>query len=132
MDEAAVVGLRHVHLKVHDVEQSARFYERALGLERALTKYGGAMVILTVPGAGDALTLSDERVNDGQVDGSHTRVGDNGGIDHFGFTLADQRELDAAVDRVLDAGGTLVSRTELGPGFPTAFVRDIDGYAFQL
>jgi AcrR family transcriptional regulator len=61
-----------------------------------------------------------------------TSVGQNGGIDHFGFTLVDQNQLDAAVTAVIAAGGTLLRTDELAPGWPTAFLRDPDGYAFQL
>jgi catechol 2,3-dioxygenase-like lactoylglutathione lyase family enzyme len=128
---APVVGMRHVHLKVRDVERSARFYEDALGLQRAGAKYDGAMLMLTVPGQDDLLTLSDAR-RGGDVDNSTGHIGENGGIDHFGFSLAERNTLDEVIERVVAAGGELVRRFEIAPGFPSAFVRDPDGYAFQL
>jgi catechol 2,3-dioxygenase-like lactoylglutathione lyase family enzyme len=127
---ASFTGMRHIHLKVADIERSARFYEQGLGMERVLTSHNGQMVILGTPGAGDALTLSVGSIG-ADVDQSG-RVGDNGGIDHFGFTLADQHQVDEAVAQLVAAGGTLISKTELVPGFPSAFLRDPDGYAFQI
>ena len=95
-----------------------------------MTKYGGQMIILSTPGAGDALTVSRGSIGS-DVDAS-PRVGDNGGIDHFGFTLADQSQVDRAIGQLLAAGGTLVRVTEVFPGWPTAFLQDPDGYAFQI
>lgn len=126
----AFTGLRHVHLKVADVERAARFYEVALGMEKVLTKHDGRMVILSTPGVDDVLTVSEGSIG-ADVDPS-ARVGDNGGIDHFGFTLADQRQLPQAVEQLLAAGATLIRTTELAPGWSTAFLRDPDGYAFQI
>lgn len=124
-------GLHHLHLKVRDVERAARFYEKGLGLERVAVKHEGKMVVLATPGAGDALTLSEGSIG-ADIDAREGRLGDNGGIDHFGFTLANQNELDAAVARLVEVGATLISIKELAPGWPTAFLRDPDGYAFQI
>jgi catechol 2,3-dioxygenase-like lactoylglutathione lyase family enzyme len=123
-------GMRHIHLKVTDVERSARFYEQGLGMERVVTKHGGRMIILGTPGMGDVLTVSQGSVG-ADVDAS-ARVGDNGGIDHFGFALTDQGQFDLAVEQLVAAGATLIKATELAPGWPTAFLRDPDGYAFQI
>ena len=123
-------GMRHIHLKVADIERSTRFYEQGLGMERMMTNDEGQVVLLGTPGAGDLLTLSIGVIG-ADVDQSG-RVGDNGGIDHFGFTLEDQNQVDDAVAQLVAAGGTLISKKELVPGFPTAFLRDPDGYAFQI
>ncbi len=128
--EHPVTGMRHVHLKVRDVERAARFYEEALGLQRSFSKDDGAMLFLTTP-EGDLLTLSDAKLG-GDVDRSGDHVGENGGIDHFGFTLASHDQLEAVIERVLAAGGQLIRRLDIVPGLPSAFLRDIDGYAFQL
>jgi hypothetical protein len=99
-------------------------------MERVVTKYDGQMVILATPGSGDALTVSHGSIG-ADVDTSE-RIGDNGGIDPFGFTLADQNQCDEAVEQLLAAGAALIRRADLGPGWPTAFLRDPDGYAFQI
>jgi catechol 2,3-dioxygenase-like lactoylglutathione lyase family enzyme len=86
---------------------------------------GEDMVFVTTPGSGDLLTLNqDPAIAD--------RAGDNGGLDHFGFKLADPADLDAAVDAVIAAGGTLERRGEHSPGERFAYCRDVDGYLFEL
>jgi catechol 2,3-dioxygenase len=123
-------GMHHVHLKVADLERAARFYERGFGMERVMIGPDEEMVILTTSGAGDVLTLSTGSAG-GDVDRSE-RTGDNGGIDHFGFTLADQNQLDQAVEQLVAVGATLIRKTEVVPGLPSAYLRDPDGYAFQI
>ena len=124
-------GLRHVHLKVADVDRSVRFYRQAVGLQLAGAKHDGRMIFLSTPGGCDLVTVSDADLG-GDVDRSSRKVGDNGGIDHIGFSLADQNDLDAAIEKVLEAGGELIRRFELAPGLPSAFIRDVDGYAIQI
>lgn len=126
-----VSGLTHLHLVVADVERSVRFYE-ALGMERSGDKDGGALVFLGTPGGGDLLTLSDGSRPADVTASPRKHIGHNGGIDHFGFTLVDQLALPAAVEAVAAAGGSVIRVDELAPGWPTAFLRDPDGYAFQF
>jgi catechol 2,3-dioxygenase-like lactoylglutathione lyase family enzyme len=59
------------------------------------------------------------------------RVG-RGGVDHFGFRLKPDVDLDAAITEVVAAGGHLVGRGERGPGVPYAYVEDPDGYLIEL
>jgi catechol 2,3-dioxygenase-like lactoylglutathione lyase family enzyme len=56
----------------------------------------------------------------------------SGGILHFGFALTDDQSLDATIDEVIFAGGTLMKRGEFRPGLPFAYVRDPDGYEIEL
>lgn len=123
-------GMQHIHLKVADIERSASFYENGLGMERVMEKHDGRMVILTTPERGDVVTLSLGSIGC-DVDGPGA-PGENGGIDHFGFGLVDQREFDAAIDQLVTAGATLMHLTELAPGWRSAFLRDPDGYAIQI
>jgi catechol 2,3-dioxygenase-like lactoylglutathione lyase family enzyme len=55
-----------------------------------------------------------------------------GGIIHFGFRLTRPEDIDAAVAAVESAGGTVTSRGEFGLGLPYAFVRDPDGFEFEI
>ena len=123
-------GMSHIHLKVRDTERAATFYRDGLGMTELMTKHDGKMVILGTPGVGDLLTISEGGIG-ADVD-ALGEPGDNGGIDHFGFGLADHGEFDAAVQHLVDAGATLLHVTELAPGWPTAFLRDPEGYAFQI
>jgi catechol 2,3-dioxygenase-like lactoylglutathione lyase family enzyme len=125
------MGLAHLHLKVADAERSARFYEAGFGMQRLAVKHDGQLIALVMPGCLDVLTLSEGTIG-GEVDQSSARVGDHGGIDHFGFALSEDSRLDEAIDRLTAAGATDVRHLELAPGFPSAFLRDLDGYIFQL
>jgi catechol 2,3-dioxygenase-like lactoylglutathione lyase family enzyme len=124
-----------VHLKVRDVERAVRFYEDGFGMTRVMDKHDGQMVILSTPNGGDVLTVSSNELMPelaGTANPAQDRAGDNGGIDHFGFSLADQTEFDAAIEQLCTAGATVLTRDELAPGWPTAFLRDPDGYVFQI
>ena len=123
-------GMQHIHLKVSDIERSVRFYEAGLGMQRLMDKHDGQMVILTTPGRGDMVTLSLGSI--GCDVGDIGDPGDNGGIDHFGFGVEDHDRFDQAVEQLVAAGATLMHTDELAPGWPTAFLRDPDGYAFQI
>ena len=60
-------GLNHVHLKVNDIERSKTFYTKGFGMKVASSQFGGKMIALTTPGAGDNLVLS-EGVHAGMLD----------------------------------------------------------------
>jgi catechol 2,3-dioxygenase-like lactoylglutathione lyase family enzyme len=125
----ATKGLAHLHLKVSDLDRSIRFYA-SLGFEPVADKHAGTQVFLGND-AGDLLTLS-AGPNPGEYGDSSRHVGENGGIDHFGFALVDQTQMPQVIDELVAAGATLVDTAELAPGWPTAFLRDPDGYVFQL
>jgi catechol 2,3-dioxygenase len=114
-------GLTHIHLFVTDLDRSLRFYQEVFGLEE-LFRDGPKMVFLRPPNSSDTITLNE--VPD--------RAGAGGGIDHFGFRLSDKAQLDAAIEDVERAGGTLVERGEHAPGARYAYVRDPDGYLIEL
>jgi catechol 2,3-dioxygenase-like lactoylglutathione lyase family enzyme len=124
-------GLVHLHLKVADVERAARFYEAGLGMRRLAVKHDGKMIVLSMPERFDVLTLSEGTIG-AEVDRTSARIGDHGGIDHFGFALSSDSEFDEAVRRLTAAGATYVHNLDLAPGVPSAFLRDPDGYIFQI
>jgi len=116
-------GMIHIHLVVRDLERSVRFYQQAFGLREVMRHPEDAMVFLQTPGTAEIVTLKEEQSD---------RVGRSGGIDHFGFPLADPRNLDEAIREVERAGGKLIARETLSGGYPTAFVADPDGYRIQI
>jgi catechol 2,3-dioxygenase-like lactoylglutathione lyase family enzyme len=116
-------GLTHIHLLVSDLERSLRFYKVAFGLEEQF-RDGPTMVFLRTPGSRDTITLNADSA---RMD----RVG-RGGVDHFGFRLKPDVDLDAAITEVVAAGGRLVERGEHAPGVPYAYVEDPDGYLIEL
>jgi catechol 2,3-dioxygenase-like lactoylglutathione lyase family enzyme len=114
-------GLTHLHLFVADLDRSLGFYQAVFGLEE-MFRDGPTMVFLKPPNSFDTVTLNEDPA----------RAGAAGGIDHFGFRLIDQADLDDAIDQVERAGGRLVERGEHSPGRPYAYVADPDGYTIEL
>jgi catechol 2,3-dioxygenase-like lactoylglutathione lyase family enzyme len=125
-EESTVIeteGLTHIHLLVSDLERSLRFYKSVFGLEEQF-RDGPTMVFLRTPGSRDTITIN---ANADQME----RVG-RGGVDHFGFRLKPDVDLDAAIVEVVEAGGRLIERGEHAPGVPYAYVADPDGYLIEL
>jgi catechol 2,3-dioxygenase-like lactoylglutathione lyase family enzyme len=125
-EESTVIeteGLTHIHLLVSDLERSLRFYKSVFGLEEQF-RDGPTMVFLRTPGSRDTITIN---ANADQME----RVG-RGGVDHFGFRLKQDVDLDAAIVEVVEAGGRLIERGEHAPGVPYAYVADPDGYLIEL
>lgn len=116
-------GMTHIHLLVSDLERSIDFYARAFGLVVVHRRPADRMAFLQTPGTGEIVTLRE-------AEGA--RVGDSGGIDHFGFPLADHRDLEDAIREVEAAGGRLIAREMLEGALPSAFVADPDGYRIQI
>jgi catechol 2,3-dioxygenase-like lactoylglutathione lyase family enzyme len=114
-------GLTHVHLFVADLDRSLRFYQDVFGLEEVFRE-GGKMVFLRPPNSRDTITLNEDA----------DKAGVSGGIDHFGFRLADKSQLDRAIEEIEHAGGRLLERGEHAPGAPYAYVADPDGYVIEL
>jgi predicted enzyme related to lactoylglutathione lyase len=114
-------GLNHINLNVRDIGRSFKFYQDAFGLEVDFWE-GKTMVFLHSPGAKDTITLCQAKTGE--------PVG-NGGVSHFGFSLA-KDGLDEAVGQVERAGGKLLSRGKHGGKFPYAYISDPDGYVIEL
>jgi len=117
-------GLTHIHLLVKDLERSLKFYKSVFGMEEKY-RVGKKMVFLSTPGSQDLITLHE--------DSAKTQLlGKSGGIEHFGFQLTRDMNLNEAVNIVERAGGKLLSRGEHAPGYPYAYVSDPDGYMIEL
>jgi catechol 2,3-dioxygenase-like lactoylglutathione lyase family enzyme len=112
-------GLTHVALAVRDGESSLRFYKHVLGVVPIYRSDG--FIQAQTPGSRDVLVFQDGE-----------RPGESAGISHFGFRLADPGDIDAAVDAVERAGGTILTRGEFGPGEPYVFFTDPDGYEVEI
>jgi len=117
-------GLYHIHLVVRELRRSIGFYESVFGMTEQF-RDGPKMVFLRTPGSEDLITLNEDP---DQV----ALAGDNGGVAHFGFKLADEADLDDAIAEIEAAGGRLVERGEHGDGHPFAYFEDPDGYLIEL
>jgi len=81
--------------------------------------------ILTTPGAGDLLALTQA---------AGFPVGP-GGVNHFGFLFASDRDVETAIEVAVRGGGSLVRRGVRSEGRTHetfAYVRDPDGYAIEI
>jgi catechol 2,3-dioxygenase-like lactoylglutathione lyase family enzyme len=113
-------GLTHISLAVRDPERALRFYEQVFGVKEY---YRDANTIQVLgPGPHDVLAFEK----------NESMSGTPGGIAHFGFRLVRPKDLDAAVELVKSAGGTIKEQGEFAPGFPFAFVKDPDGYEIEI
>ncbi len=125
-------GLSHINLNVADIERSMRFYREVFGLEIVHTFEGpmgshpwGRQVMLTTPGARDLIALS-------HVPGEPVGPA---GINHFGFNLLSDEDLDRGIEEVEKAGGKLIRRGSAevdGIVERFAYVIDPDGYVIEL
>jgi len=115
-------GFNHLHINVHDLERSVRFYKKAFGLKVGFSD-GPALIFMVPQAGGHSLAL--------HLVGSDEPVGMAGGFQHFGFKL-DVNDHDRVIKQVERAGGKLLSRGKHGGHFPYAYVSDPDGYIIEL
>lgn len=114
------LGLTHLALTVSDLERSFQFYHDVFGM---LAVYREPHFLQAqTPGARDVLVLEEGTEN----------IGKSGGIKHFGFRLADGRDIDRAAAAIEKAGGQIMHRGEFCPGEPYVFFRDPDGYEVEV
>jgi catechol 2,3-dioxygenase-like lactoylglutathione lyase family enzyme len=113
-------GLTHLALSVRDKERAYHFYHHVFGMEEY---YRDATSIQAkTPRCHDVIAFQEDE----------PKPGVSAGVMHFGFRLRSPDDIDAAIDAVLEAGGTLRSRGEFVPGVPYAFVSDPDGYEVEI
>lgn len=134
-DDVTITGIHHISITARDVEASAAWYERVLGMNRLPITFAhhdceetGYAVLLLHP-SGVVLGIHHNEGNDGApFDESRA------GLDHFGFAVADRAALDAWVAK-LDALGVEHSGvrdiTEPLP-FATLVFRDPDNIQLEL
>lgn len=110
-----------------ELARSIAFYADAFAMEERFRD--GEIVFMGTPGGGDSLALHLAVTDD-----ERARVGQHGGVEHFGIHLKDRSPagIDRAVQLVENAGGQLLRRGEHAPGVPYAYVEDVDGYAIEI
>jgi catechol 2,3-dioxygenase-like lactoylglutathione lyase family enzyme len=125
-------GMRHIALKVTDVERSARFYEAVFGMRRfGPPKHDGRLIALVSVNLRDQISLSSD-MDSGETDRVLGQPGEHGGIDHFGFLVSPRTRLEDVQTRVVAAGGTYLRRHDIDRRVPSLFFADPDGYVFQV
>ena len=119
------LGIRHIHLLVSDLERSVAFYRDVFGMEIGFRDRD--ILFLESPHRYDDLALHQAVTDD-----ERSRVGRQGGMEHFGITVADRGALDDCIALTLAAGGRLIHKGEHAPGVPYAYVADPDGYVIEI
>src|SRR5215831_11325049 len=96
--KSATYGLSHIALKVADLDRAVAFYARAFGTKQYFRNQTTAQVL----GPGPTDVIAFELMPEG--------AGQAGGVIHFGLRLTGPERLDEVIDRVVSAGGTVLSR----------------------
>ncbi|HEY6328285.1 MAG TPA: VOC family protein [Blastocatellia bacterium] len=129
---AKFLGMQHIALKVRDAGRSAAFYERAFAMRRfGPPKRGGTVIPLVTPDFSAQITLSSEPAS-GETGSVLGNPGEQGGIDHFGFTISPGANLDDVRARLIACGASYLCRSDIHPRVPSLFFKDPDGYVFQV
>ena len=121
MSEAKTYGLTHLAIAVKDIERTFKFYSQVFDMQTMYHETG--VLQLTTPGSNDILVFEEKK---------DRPVGETGGIAHFGFRLKDPADIDEMVNRVTNAGGTIIDKGEFVPGSPYVFFKDLDGYEVEV
>jgi predicted enzyme related to lactoylglutathione lyase len=112
------LGLDHIHIYVHDLEEAIQFYG-TIGLEFVeYTQHGGKACIMKVPNTSILFEIQQ------------TGVIENPGINHYAFLVDKLDELsDELKLKGLNVDGPLVSKTT---GRRLTTIRDSHGFLVQL
>lgn len=117
-------------LYVDDVERSASFYERTLGLERMAT---GDRLIPMDAGGGSVLLIFRRGVTDqtSSFEGGSIPPHDGSGRCHFAFAVATE-DLDAWRSRLDAEDVAIESEVRWDRGGTSLYFRDPDGHSVEL
>ena len=114
--------LRHIAIAVRDLEETAKFYEEAFGLERVRQSDVAVMMSDGVV----SLAILDIKKNNNAED---ERGNDFVGIHHLGFLVDDIEEGALAIE---NAGGVgQVKNVGKGPKYERKY-RDLNGIVFDV
>jgi catechol-2,3-dioxygenase len=125
--EAALGGFHHVALTVSDLDASAVWYERVLGLVVLFREDGDRRraVVFGFPGGGHAVGLVWHA---GADDGFDPR---RIGLDHVSFAVDRREDLDGWARRLADEGVPHSGVVDVPPGAILNF-KDPDGIALAI
>lgn len=126
----AITGIAHVELSVRDLESSAAWYIKLLGMRRVFDnrddERGLTACALLEPHSGLVLALMQHDANAGAIfDPSRS------GLDHLAFAVADRAELHAWQQRLSELDAEYTPLEEWSHGAAVT-VRDPDGIALEF
>lgn len=126
----SITGIAHVELSVRDLDTSAAWYNKVLGLRRVWEghddTYGIDAYALLDPTSGIVFALTQHRAGSGD-----TFDAARPGLDHVSFAVADRNELRAWERRLAELGVDYTPFEEWSHGAAVT-VRDPDGIALEL
>ena len=116
--------LDHVAIRVMDMELSATWYEKVLGLERyQLPEWGDYPIFLLAHKSGIALFPASKTDHETDLDSKNVK------IDHFAFNV-DNENFEKAKRRYAELN--LVFRVEDHHYFHSIYTKDPDGHTVEL
>lgn len=118
--KALTFGLTHVAVAVRDLHRTKVFYQAVFDMEIMYEE--AEFIQLTTPGAHDILVFEKNESADGKT----------GGIVHFGFRLRHPEDISIMEQKILKAGGRIISKGEFVPGSPYIFFKDPDDYEIEV
>lgn len=131
-----LANIHHFALTVTDVEASAAWYERVLGLQRLPSPFphhgaedSGYGVLLVEPQRGFAIGVHHHATNHGEAaDEART------GLDHVGLAVDDRTDLESWTSWFDEQGVTHSGVTDMTEPIPYSVVvfRDPDGIQLEL
>jgi catechol 2,3-dioxygenase len=123
IDGRASIG--HVHLKVSDLERSARFYTEVLGFE-ITARYGQSAIFLSAGGYHHHIGL-----NTWESAGGSPPPPNSTGLYHFAILLPGRKELAVAVKRLADRKWPIEGASDHGVS-EAIYIRDPDDNGIEL
>ena len=121
MKTCKTYGLTHLAIAVTNIARTLKFYQDVFDMQVMYHQKG--FLQLTTPGCNDILVFEEKK---------DRPIGETGGIAHFGFRLKDPADIDEMVNRVTNAGGTIIDKGEFVPGSLYVFFKDLDGYEVEV
>ena len=121
MIESKTYGLTHLAIVISNAERTLKFYQSVFDMQVMYNENG--FVQLTTPGCNDILVFEEKK---------DKLIGQTGGIVHFGFRLKNPNDIDDIINKVKNAGGTIIDKGEFVPGSPYVFFKDPDGYEVEV
>ena len=118
---AKTYGLTHLAIAVYDVNRTLEFYHNVFEMQTMYKQAG--FIQLTTPGCNDILVFEEKR---------EKPIGETGGIAHFGFRLKNPDDIEEVVNKIIEAGGTIIEKGEFVAGSPYVFFKDPDGYEVEV
>lgn len=123
-NEIAIEFLDHVAIRVADMEASAKWYEKTLGLKRYQLPEWGDFPIFLLSGR-SGIALFPANTNDTKFDPTSKNVK----IDHFAFNVTNEN-FERAKNRYIELN--LKFKIQDHHYFDSIYTKDLDGHTVEL